>query len=108
MGRHDGDFSSASVGTSRWQGCGLSDDDERNHSMTQTNITVATASTQNTKARGTPAGRHGLGLADGVAYGDHGSIHVPHTAQWSAACAAWLRAEGFLPAGEGVRVLPGS
>ncbi len=45
-----------------------------------------------------PRGRHGLGLADGVAYGEHGDVHIPHTAQWARACEAWLREEGFLPA----------
>ena len=44
-----------------------------------------------------PRGRHGLGLADGVAYGDHGHLSLPHTARWADACAAWLTAEGFLP-----------
>ncbi|WP_305787051.1 alpha/beta hydrolase [Symbioplanes lichenis] len=37
-----------------------------------------------------PHGRHGLGLADGVRYGDHGDLHVPHTARWAEACAAWI------------------
>ncbi|MGC4808542.1 alpha/beta hydrolase [Micromonospora sp. DT233] len=46
-----------------------------------------------------PRGRHGLGLANGVAYGGHGDVHIPHTARWAAACEAWLGAEGFLPAG---------
>lgn len=44
-----------------------------------------------------PHGRHGLGLADGVGYGGQGEIRVAHTARWAGACAAWLRAEGFLP-----------
>jgi acetyl esterase/lipase len=44
-----------------------------------------------------PHGRHGLGLADGVSYGGQGEIRVAHTARWADACAAWLRAEGFLP-----------
>ncbi|MEV6599857.1 alpha/beta hydrolase [Actinoplanes sp. NPDC051346] len=44
-----------------------------------------------------PRGWHGLGLANGVAYGGHGDIHIPHTAQWARACEAWLDAEGFLP-----------
>ncbi|KHD72254.1 xylanase [Actinoplanes utahensis] len=44
-----------------------------------------------------PRGRHGLGLANGVAYGEHGDIHIPHTARWAEACRAWLTAEGFLP-----------
>jgi acetyl esterase/lipase len=46
-----------------------------------------------------PRGRHGLGLANGVAYGDHGDVHIPHTAQWANACEIWLKAEGFLPDG---------
>lgn len=46
-----------------------------------------------------PRCRHGLGLANGVAYGAHGDIHIPHTARWAQACEAWLTAEGFLPAG---------
>ena len=45
-----------------------------------------------------PRGRHGLGLANGVAYGEHGHIHIPHTARWAEACEAWLGAEGFLEA----------
>ncbi|MET8154628.1 alpha/beta hydrolase [Actinoplanes sp. NPDC049668] len=40
-----------------------------------------------------PRGRHGLGLADGVAYGEHGHVHIPHTARWAQACEAWLAAE---------------
>ena len=44
-----------------------------------------------------PRGRHGLGLADGVGYGGQGKVRVAHTARWAEACAAWLRAEGFLP-----------
>lgn len=46
-----------------------------------------------------PDGGHGIGLADGVAYGGapHPSVaHVPHTASWTTACAAWLRQGGFL------------
>ncbi|MFC6009603.1 alpha/beta hydrolase [Nocardia lasii] len=43
-----------------------------------------------------PHGKHGLGLADGVAYGAHGHAHLPHTATWTTACAAWLESEGFL------------
>ncbi|OJF12808.1 xylanase [Couchioplanes caeruleus subsp. caeruleus] len=43
-----------------------------------------------------PRGRHGLGLANGVAYGEHGDNHIPHTARWAEACEAWLGAEGFL------------
>lgn len=46
-----------------------------------------------------PRGGHGLGLANGVAYGAHGAIHLPHTARWAQGCEAWLGAEGFLPAG---------
>ena len=46
-----------------------------------------------------PRGWHGLGLANGVAYGAHGAIDIPHTARWAQACEAWLGAEGFLPAG---------
>ncbi len=46
-----------------------------------------------------PRGWHGLGLANGVAYGAHGDIDIPHTARWAEACQAWLGAEGFLPAG---------
>lgn len=45
-----------------------------------------------------PHGHHGLGLADGVAYGEHGDVHLPHTARWARQCEAWLAAEGFLPA----------
>lgn len=36
-----------------------------------------------------PRGGHGLGLADGVRYGEHGATRIPHTAQWSAAREAW-------------------
>ncbi|WP_218024438.1 alpha/beta hydrolase [Nocardia lijiangensis] len=43
-----------------------------------------------------PHGSHGLGLADGVEYGAHGRAHLPHTATWTTACEAWLKAEGFL------------
>ena len=46
-----------------------------------------------------PQGRHGLGLANGIAYGAHGEIHIPHTARWAEACEAWLVAEGFLTDG---------
>ncbi|GAA4897153.1 acetyl esterase/lipase [Stackebrandtia albiflava] len=48
-----------------------------------------------------PRGGHGIGLADGVEYGGRGHkviAHEPHTATWTAACEAWLRAEGFLAA----------
>lgn len=37
-----------------------------------------------------PEGWHGVGLADGVAYGEHGHERIPHTAQWTAACERWL------------------
>ena len=37
-----------------------------------------------------PEGPHGVGLADGVAYGRHGELAIPHTAQWAAACERWL------------------
>lgn len=37
-----------------------------------------------------PYGWHGLGLADGVAYGDHGHVRVPHTAHRSRACEEWI------------------
>ncbi len=37
-----------------------------------------------------PEGRHGVGLADGVPYGDHGHDAIPHTAQWTSACERWL------------------
>jgi acetyl esterase/lipase len=43
-----------------------------------------------------PHGRHGLGLADGAVYGEHGHIRLPHTAQWAAACEAWLKTEEIL------------
>jgi hypothetical protein len=39
-----------------------------------------------------PRGAHGLDLAAGVCYGGHGATRIPHTAQWSAACEAWLHA----------------
>jgi acetyl esterase/lipase len=42
-----------------------------------------------------PEGRHGLGLANGVAYGEHGHQMVPHTAQWTTACARWLQHLGI-------------
>lgn len=38
-----------------------------------------------------PEGPHGLGLADGVAWGAHGKLALPHTAQWTNTCARWLR-----------------
>ena len=37
-----------------------------------------------------PEGGHGVGLADGVAYGEHGRRAIPHTAQWTEACRRWL------------------
>lgn len=37
-----------------------------------------------------PEGWHGVGLADGVAYGEHGHQHLPHTATWTSACQLWL------------------
>lgn len=37
-----------------------------------------------------PEGWHGLGLADGVAYGEHGHQAVPHTAQWAGAFERWV------------------
>ena len=43
-----------------------------------------------------PVGGHGLGLADGVAYGDHGRQAIPHTAQWSQTCRLWLTDLGVL------------
>lgn len=43
-----------------------------------------------------PEGGHGLGLADGVSYGGHGRLAVPHTAQWSRACRRWLTDRGVL------------
>lgn len=43
-----------------------------------------------------PRGWHGLGLADGNAFGAHGHVSIPHTAQWSAACESWLRDGGIL------------
>lgn len=38
-----------------------------------------------------PEGWHGVGLADGVAWGAHGKLAIPHTAQWTTACERWLR-----------------
>lgn len=46
-----------------------------------------------------PEGRHGVGLADGVRWGAHGELALPHTAQWTAACRRWLELIGVLPAG---------
>lgn len=43
-----------------------------------------------------PEGGHGLGLANGVAYGPHGQAVIPHTAQWTTACHRWLRYRGVL------------
>lgn len=42
-------------------------------------------------------GRHGLGLADGIRFGDWGDSRDPHVAQWATACEAWLRLNGWLP-----------
>lgn len=39
-----------------------------------------------------PDGDHGVGLADGRG----GYPNLPHTAQWTVACAAWFRNEGIL------------
>lgn len=38
-----------------------------------------------------PEGRHGVGLADGVAYGKHGSDRIPHTAEWASAFQRWVK-----------------
>ena len=38
-----------------------------------------------------PEGRHGVGLADGTAYGPHGHQAIPHTARWATACHQWLK-----------------
>jgi len=38
-----------------------------------------------------PEGWHGVGLADGVAYGPHGKENIPHTAEWATRCHEWLR-----------------
>ncbi|CAM3545214.1 alpha/beta hydrolase [Stackebrandtia soli] len=46
-----------------------------------------------------PHGGHGIGLADGVAYGGREHVfiaHNAHTASWTTACEAWLRQEGVL------------
>lgn len=40
-----------------------------------------------------PEGRHGVGLADGVAWGEHGRLAIPHTARWTAALRTWLTDE---------------
>lgn len=37
-----------------------------------------------------PEGWHGVGLADGVPYGDHGHEAIPHTAQWTDAFERWV------------------
>lgn len=37
-----------------------------------------------------PEGGHGVGLADGVAYGPHGHQSIPHTAQWTEAFHRWI------------------
>jgi|SRR5690625_2446946 len=47
-----------------------------------------------------PDGGHGLGLADGVAYGPHGHQAAPHTAQWTDACERWLRHLGVIRGAE--------
>lgn len=44
-----------------------------------------------------PHGWHGLGLANGVAYGEHGHLVDEHTARWSVACRDWLVHRGVLP-----------
>ncbi|WP_374928596.1 alpha/beta hydrolase [Kytococcus sedentarius] len=44
-----------------------------------------------------PEGWHGVGLADGRAFGEHGHECIPHTAQWADACARWLVHLGVLP-----------
>lgn len=38
-----------------------------------------------------PEGPHGVGLADGVAWGAHGELAIPHTAEWTGACERWVR-----------------
>lgn len=43
-----------------------------------------------------PEGGHGVGLADGVPYGEHGRSSIPHTAGWTRACADWLRWLGVI------------
>lgn len=43
-----------------------------------------------------PEGRHGVGLADGVAYGLHGRERLAHTAQWTTACRQWLTHLGII------------
>lgn len=43
-----------------------------------------------------PDGPHGVGLADGVRWGAHGDLALPHTAQWTEACGRWLRRIGVL------------
>lgn len=37
-----------------------------------------------------PEGWHGVGLADGVPYGEHGRERLPHTAQWTTAFQTWI------------------
>ncbi|WP_432570786.1 hypothetical protein [Kineococcus sp. SYSU DK005] len=44
---------------------------------------------------------HGLGLADGVRWGAHGGLALPHTERWTAACRRRLELIGVLPAGGG-------
>lgn len=41
-------------------------------------------------------GRHGLGLADGIRFGEWGDSEDPHVAQWASACAAWLAVNGWI------------
>ena len=43
-----------------------------------------------------PQGWHGVGLADGVAYGPHGHESIPNTARWTEACEQWLRHRAIL------------
>lgn len=38
-----------------------------------------------------PEGPHGVGLADGVRYGEHGQHCIPRTAGWTTACETWLK-----------------
>ncbi len=48
-----------------------------------------------------PEGWHGLGLADGVVYGPHGAVALPHTARWTTACRHWLIHRGMLDDDQG-------
>lgn len=41
-----------------------------------------------------PEGWHGVGLANGVAYGPHGKENIPHTAEWATRCREWLHHRG--------------